>query len=339
MLKDFTVERDSLYEIACEARVHKSGEEQALMQWANIVGQMSHKYIWKRMRPGLTELQISNFFTSSIEYLANGTNPYGNICACDASAASLHYMDGREQMVDGKLILIDCGARVNMYNSDITRTIPINGKFTPKQKEVYDIVIGAQEAVYSMVDVGVEWLDCHIESEKTVIKGLQGLGMIKKTINGKEDLEAIWKTRVVFYFYPHGLGHYMGLNTHDLPGDKAKETDPRIQGLDPINLRVTRKLEENMIFSNEPGIYFAEHLMKACKAKKECNDLVNWDKVAEYMQEVRGIRVEDNFIVKKNGCAKGNYINLTAGLPKKTEDIERFMASDQLYMDEFMSHY
>jgi Xaa-Pro aminopeptidase len=115
--------------------------------------------------------------------LANGTNPYGNICACDKSSASLHYMDGRETLGDGDLILIDCGARVNKYNSDITRTIPVNGKFTAKQKEVYDIVLEAQENVYKKVDIGVSWQDCHIEAEKTIIRGLQNLGIISKTIS------------------------------------------------------------------------------------------------------------------------------------------------------------
>jgi Xaa-Pro aminopeptidase len=182
-LKDYTVDTTHLYAIACESKVHKTEEEIELMQWANIVGQLSHKYIWKRIKPGLSELQISNYFTASVKYLANGTNPYGNICACDKSSASLHYMDGRETLIDGDLILIDCGARVNKYNSDITRTIPVNGKFTTKQKEVYNIVLTAQENVYKLVDIGVSWQDCHIEAEKTILRGLQDLGMISKTIS------------------------------------------------------------------------------------------------------------------------------------------------------------
>lgn len=106
-----------------------------------------------------------------------------------------------------------------------------------------------------------------------------------------------------------------------------------------MSLRVHRKLEENMIFSNEPGIYFNKYLIEACKKDDNCKGLVNWSKVEEYMAEVRGIRIEDNFVVKKNGSAKGNYINLTAGLPKKTEDIEKNMASDEIFMDEFMNYY
>jgi Xaa-Pro dipeptidase len=142
---------------------------------------------------------------------------------------------------------------------------------------------------------------------------------------------------VAYYFFPHGLGHYIGIYTHDLPGDPEKEND--WVDYDNMSLRVHRKLDENMIFSNEPGIYFNEYLINECKKNTACDKLVNWDKVQEYMSEVRGIRIEDNFVVRKNGSAKGNYINLTAGLPKKTEDIERFMASDEIYMEEFMSHY
>lgn len=143
------------------------------MQWSNLIGQLSHAYIWQRFKQGVTELQISNFFTSSIRYLANGTNPYGNICACDASAASLHYMDGRNPIQNGQMILVDSGARVNKYNSDITRTVPINGVFSQKQKEIYNIVLQAQQDVYDMVDVGVRWQDCHIRAEKSIGQILQ----------------------------------------------------------------------------------------------------------------------------------------------------------------------
>ena len=94
-------------------------------------------------------------------------------------------MDGREVLGDNELILIDCGGRVNKYNSDITRTIPVNGKFSQKQKEIYNIVLEAQENVYKKVDVGVSWQDCHIEAEKTLLTGLQNLGLIKKTISNK----------------------------------------------------------------------------------------------------------------------------------------------------------
>ena len=91
-------------------------------------------------------------------------------------------MDGREKLGENQLILIDCGARVNFYNSDITRTIPVNGKFTTKQKEIYNIVLQAQMNVFSKVDIGVSWQDCHIEAEKTIIAGMQDLGIISKTI-------------------------------------------------------------------------------------------------------------------------------------------------------------
>lgn len=106
-----------------------------------------------------------------------------------------------------------------------------------------------------------------------------------------------------------------------------------------MSLRVHRKLEENMIFSNEPGIYFNDFLLKTGQADDNCKDLLNMDKIREYMKEVRGIRIEDNFVVKKNGSPQGNYVNLTAGLPKKVEDIERWMADDTVFMDEFFSKF
>lgn len=139
---------------------------------------------------------------------------------------------------------------------------------------------------------------------------------------------------MVYYFFPHGLGHYIGLYTHDSPGDPAKENVwvdyPK------MSLRVHRLLEENMILSNEPGIYFNQHLIEECKQDANCKDLVDWDKVEAYMKEVRGIRIEDNFVVRKNGSPGGNYVNLTAGLPKEVDDIERCMATDEVFMAEFL---
>lgn len=104
-----------------------------------------------------------------------------------------------------------------------------------------------------------------------------------------------------------------------------------------MSLRVHRLLEENMIFSNEPGIYFSDNLLKNLKADEVCNALINWDVLNEYKAEVRGVRIEDNFVVKKDGCPQGNYVNLTSGLPKKTEDIERYMQGE-FSMDELLMH-
>lgn len=168
------------------------------------------------------------------------------------------------------------------------------------------------------------------------MKGLQDLGIISKTINGKEDFEKIWESRISFYFFPHGLGHYIGINTHDLPGDPSKEND----WIDYKNmsLRVKRKLDENMILSNEPGIYFNDNLLDNCKQDPVCGPLVNWDKLNEYKAEVKGVRIEDNFVVRKNGSPEGNYVNLTSGLPKKVEDIESWMGKKVLDMDMITAH-
>ena len=140
----------------------------------------------------------------------------------------------------------------------------------------------------------------------------------------------------MYYFFPHGLGHYIGLYTHDLPGDQLKENV--WVGYDKMSLRVHRKLEKDMIFSNEPGIYFSDHLLKTLAENETCNALIDWDKLNEYKAEVRGVRIEDNFVVRKNGSLDGNYINLTAGLPKKVEDIEAAMQGDQFCVDTILKH-
>ena len=107
---------------------------------------------------------------------------------------------------------------------------------------------------------------------------------------------------------------------------------------DNMSLRVHRLLEENMILSNEPGIYFSDYLLKTLKEDEKCTDLVDWTVLEQYKKEVRGIRIEDNFIVKKDGSFKGNFVNMTAGLPKTVEDIEKWMADDKINMEEVLMH-
>ena len=142
------------------------------------------------------------------------------------------------------------GGLAGEYTSDVTSTIPVNGKFTDKQKEIYDIVLNANQEVKNNAKPGVSWTDMHLLAEKVILEGLQKLELLTN-----DSIDEMLNKRVCYYFMPHGLGHLIGLDVHDVGGylsftpERSKE-----KGLDC--LRTARYLEKNMILSVEPGIYF-----------------------------------------------------------------------------------
>lgn len=315
LLADYCVDDKSIYQWTCEVRVKKSEEEKKLIQQAVDNAIIAHRSVMKSVKEGKTELQMANHFSAVVRYFGNSITPYENIVCAGQNASTLHYSPSPiVKFQKGDMILIDSGARMFGYCSDITRSYPISGKFTEKQKQIYNIVLQAQSDVFAMVKPGVSWQACHIQSEKTILKGLQDLGIVKG------DFDEMWEKRVPFYFMPHGLGHYMGLYTHDLPGRKDKEND--WIDYDMMYLRVHRKLEEGMVLSNEPGIYFNDTLLEKGYNDDKIKHFFVKEKIKEYQKEVAGVRIEDDWMVTKDG-----YYNFSQALPKTVEDIEAFMAS------------
>ena len=316
-LKDFKIDENILYEFACESRIHKSHQEIQLIKNSVDLAVEAHKQIMMNIKENQSEMLISNNFYAFTKYHANSTIPYQNIIAVGENCSYLHHTPSQESLTkNGDLILIDAGARLNGYCSDITRTIPISGKFTPKQKAIYKIVLEAQLEVFKEIKPGVSWQKLHIKAEYIILKGLKNLGIIKG------DIKEMWEKRVIYYFMPHGIGHYLGLYTHDLPGLKIKENE--FMPIDKMNLRVTRILEENMVLTNEPGIYFNEDLLDLAFKKKSISKYFIRDVIDEFRDEVSGIRIEDNFVVTANGCDI-----LSKYLPKTIEGIEKFMKEKQ----------
>lgn len=306
------VDTTTLYEYACEQRVHKSAEEVRLIKQAVDVATDAHKAVWKFLRPGITEKVVSNYFSSQCVISSNARRGYSNIvgCACDASV--LHMEPEDRILKDGDLVLLDAGARVFGYNSDLTRTVPVSGKFTEKQREIYNLVLEAQDTVFRMVRPGVRWQDCHVAAERVILAGLIQLKLLKG------DLDDLWGKRAIYYFFPHGVGHYLGLYVHDLPGLKKYEND--WVPYNKMNLRVKRKLDANMVLTNEPGVYFNKALLDLARADPAVKDAIDFDKVEEYRREVGGVRIEDVFVVTDTGCK-----NLSDNLPKTVFAIETTM--------------
>ena len=311
-----------IYEILADTRTRKTQDEIDLIKYINQVTVEGHKITMKKIyqnfvvdKKKLIERDAENYFYGymrSVLFCRN--HPYEHICGCGPNGATLHYPDNSQELKDGQLILMDMGGIAAEYVSDVTSTVPVNGTFTDKQKEIYNIVLNANLEVQKNAKPGVSWTDMHLLAERIIISGLRDLGLLSNSYSVDDMLN----DRVAYYFMPHGLGHLLGIDTHDA-GGYLSFTPPRSQekGLDC--LRTARYLEKNMIVSDEPGIYFIPFLLeKGFKDEKVSKYFVQ-DKIKEYY-DFGGVRIEDNILITENGCE-----NLTAGLPRTVEEIERVM--------------
>lgn len=311
-LKNYNINKTDFYEIACEARVKKSADEISAIKQAANEAVYVHQQVMKQIAVGQSEMFVSDLFTS-IRTQRGATQPYMSIVCFGENGSYLHYSPSSlKQAQSGELVLIDNGCAVNGYASDITRTYPISGKFTAKQADLYNIVLAAQNEAFSKIKPGVNWVNVHIAAEKTLLKGLVEKGLVTG------DVEDLWTKRVIYYFMPHGIGHYIGLYTHDLPGLKSKENN--WNPIKMMNLRVKRELEAGMVLTVEPGLYFNKVLLDTAYADPAVRAYINKDKVEEYRKEVGGIRIEDMVVVTADG-----FENLVVGLPKTVPEIEAFM--------------
>jgi Xaa-Pro dipeptidase len=209
---------------------------------------------------------------------------------------------------------------VHHYVSDVTTSFPVNGKFTAKQKEIYDLVLKCSRTVMNTLKPGVDWKQMHLLSEKTMLTGLKELGLVSG------DVEEMVNGRVGFIFQACGLGHLLGLDVHDVGGYVEGVTPPRDTRPGLNNLRTARILAENMVITIEPGIYFRDFLLNGELPREQLDiDLkyLNLDKIREYQAEIQGCRVEDCVAITKDGCEL-----LSCNVPRTTEEIESCMRGE-----------
>lgn len=312
----FNVNYGALYPTINEIRVRKVEEEVRLMKESCRISSEAHQFVMRNIKPGMNEVHAQSLFRFSSQFWSYEAYPaYEEICATGNNGTVLHYHKNNTDMKDGDMFLIDAGTRYNRYCSDITCTYPVNGKFTQKQKQIYDIVLKANRDVIAAIKPGVHWQDLHHISEKIIIQGLVDLGIVRG------EVEELWKKRASYVFYPHGLGHYIGIYVHDLKGDPRLENDKK-----PIKrqaLRVTRRLEAGMCLTVEPGLYFIEGLLNQAKESLELKDCIDWDKLAEFRKEIQAVRIEDDIHVTETGA------EVLTHLPRTTEEIEKCMAGEE----------
>ena len=318
------IDHDELiYEILADTRTKKTTEEINLLKYINKATVEAHIDTMKKIYQKITaqqkiiERDVENYFFSYIRSkLYSRNHPYEHICGCGVDGATLHYINNDQELKSGQLILMDMGGLAAGYVSDVTSTVPVNGTFTQEQKDIYNIVLEANQEVKKNAKPGVSWLDMHLLAEKVILTGLQKLGFL----DGSADVQEMVNNRVCYYFMPHGLGHLMGLDVHDVGGylsftpERSKE-----KGLDC--LRTARILEKDMVLSDEPGIYFIPYLLEQGFKDEKVSKYFVQDKIKEYYN-FGGVRIEDDILITEDGC-----VNLTEGLPRTVEEIQNAMKS------------
>lgn len=300
-------------------RTTKTEEEIAELERAAEIGYEMHTTAMRLCRPGITEQYIGGM----VDGIANA---YGCMVSFQTIATQhgevMHGNPSPAKLEAGRLMLVDAGAETNEnYCSDNTRTTPVSGVFTQKQKDIYNIVVECHDHVLEVAKPGVKWWDVHFAVCRIITERLQQLGLMKG------DVEESLKAGAHAMFLPHGLGHSMGMDVHDMEGlgqvyvGFDKEVRPSTQ-FGTNALRFGRRLQKGFVVTDEPGIYFIPALIDDWKKNGTNAQFLNFDKIDEY-RDFGGIRIEDDVLITDEGC---RFIG-SKRIPYHVEDVEEFMRS------------
>ncbi len=287
-----------LIKAVVKMRSTKSADEIAIIDRACNIGYVMHTTAQKLIKPGKTERFIAGQVDGIARSLAQG-NSFATIFSQHGEI--MHGNPSDAALEDGRLVLCDAGCENDDYCSDHTRTMPVNGKFTQRQLEIYSIVEECHDYVLEVAKPGVKYMDVHFAVCRRMTERLKELGLMK----GDTD-EAV-KAGAHAMFLPHGLGHMMGMDVHDMEGlgqiyvGFDQETRPNLEQFGTNCLRMGRKLEEGFVMTDEPGIYFIPALIDEWKASGHCKDFLNFDKLETY-KDFGGIRIEDDLLITSDGC-------------------------------------
>lgn len=284
---------------------------------AAAIGYKMHTTAMKMAKPGIYEQEIAGTI-EGIALAHGGMLSFPIILSQNGETLHNHYHGNMLQ--EGKLMLTDAGAETDLhYASDNTRTIPVGGKFSQKQKDIYNIVLAANNHAISLIKPNIPYRDIHMESARIITEGLTKLGLMKGN-----PVDAV-REGAHAMFMPHGLGHMMGLDVHDMEnlGEDHVGYDSEFKRSTQFGLsglRLGRKLQEGFVLTTEPGIYFIPDLVKKWKAEKINADFINFDKILNEYADFGGIRIEDDILVTKTG---GQIIGKR--IPITVDEVEEIM--------------
>jgi Xaa-Pro aminopeptidase len=263
-----------------EFRLKKNDDDLNNQRKACEISSAAHLLAMKSTKPGVSEREIQGLMTNEFFKQGSAREGYGFIVASGNNATTLHYNFNDQICEDGELLLIDAGAEYNFYSGDITRTYPVNGRFSSAQKKVYEGVLKIQKEIINYVKPGIYFKDLHAMGVDLLTQLMLDLGLLS---GRKEDVISSLEYKK---YYPHGIGHWLGMDVHDA-------------GLYMIRGEA-RPIEAGMVFTVEPGLYIPAG-----------------DKSAPAELRGIGVRIEDNILVTDKGCEV-----MTAGVPKEVSEIE-----------------
>lgn len=302
-------------------RSAKEQQEIEELERAAVIGYKMHTTAMRLTKPGVTE----KFVSGQVDGIAHS---YGAMVSFPTIYTQhgeiLHGAPSMNKLEEGRLVLCDAGGEtLNNYCSDNTRTMPVNGKFTQRQLEIYSIVEACHDYTLELAKPGVKYADVHFAICRLMFDRLKEVGL------AKGNTEDAVKAGAHAMFLPHGLGHMMGMDVHDMENlDQInvgfdEETRPNLDQFGTNCLRMGRRLEEGFVVTDEPGIYFIPALIDEWKAKKHCAEYLNFDKLETY-KDFGGIRIEDDVLITKDGC---RFIGKDR-IPYHPKDVEAFMANN-----------
>lgn len=300
----------------------KEQQEIEELERAAEIGYLMHTTAMRLTRPGVTE----KFVGGQVDGIAHS---YGAMTSFPTIYSQhgeiMHGNPSMSVLQAGRLALCDAGAEtINNYCSDNTRTMPVSGTFTQRQLEIYSIVEVCHDHVLEVAKPGVKYFDVHLAVCRLMTERLKELGLMK----GDTD-EAV-AAGAHAMFLPHGLGHMMGMDVHDMEGlgqtnvGFDEETRPNLEQFGTNALRMGRRLQKGFVVTDEPGIYFIPALIDEWKAGGHCKEFINFDLLETY-KDFGGIRIEDDILITEDGC---RFIG-EKRIPYHPKDVEAFMQNNQ----------
>jgi Xaa-Pro aminopeptidase len=304
---------EQLVRAVIEQRSVKSGEEIEQIEMALDITRQMHVAAMKLARPGVRECEVAGAM-EGIAVSRGVRLAYPTVLT--AHGETLHNLYSRNILAAGDVAINDSGAESPQhYASDITRTIPVSGTFSPRQRDVYSIVLNATDRAIGMTKPGVEWRDVHRAASVALMEGLKELGLVKG------DPEEAVAAGAHTLFFPCGVGHMMGLDVHDmepLGEDYIGYTDTirRNPDFGWRHLRLAKAVEPGFVVTVEPGVYFIPQLIDRRRSENKYSRFIDYDRV-ETWRDSRGIRVEDNILVTSDACRV-----LGPPIPRTVEEVE-----------------
>lgn len=310
-----------LIQAVVKQRSTKSPIEIEEIERASAVGYKMHTTAMRLTKPGVTE----KFVGGQVDGIAHS---YGSMVSFPTIFTQhgeiMHGNPSMAVLESGRLALCDAGAEtMEHYCSDNTRTYPVNGKFSERQLEIYSIVEACHDLTLEVAKPGVKYFDVHLAVCKLMTDRLKEIGLMKG------DTEEAVRAGAHAMFLPHGLGHMMGMDVHDMEGlgqihvGFDEETRPNLEQFGTNCLRMGRRLEEGFVVTDEPGIYFIPALIDEWRAKGLHADFINYEKLETY-KDFGGIRIEDDVLITKDGC---RFLGKDR-IPYHPKDVEEYMQNN-----------